>query len=146
MKRRKILQLLTYIFAVIGIGSVIYSLIFSAGLTRNVSAQQDLFLSQRLTQIESRFNTIETRLNRLESDSRLRAVTPRTTENNDSEIRLLRTQLETLQLRLATIECGLVKLDERTLTKAARQSRKGSASELDRCRLNPEAPLQIIGR
>jgi hypothetical protein len=149
-EKRKILQGLAYVFAVVGAAAVIYGLLFSGspnGLTRPVAAQQDPFLAQRLTQIESRFNNIESRLNRIESDVRLSAITPRTTENNDAEIRLLRSQLDTLLLRLETLECGLVKLDERTLTSAARQAlRKSAGGATDRCRLEPNAPLQIIGR
>ena len=134
---------------ILAIVSVIGGIIWmTSGTNSTVSAQTDPFLSQRISQIEQRFNQIESRLNRLEIESRLPTVTvPRTTENNETEIRFLRTQIELLQLRLTELECGVVKLDERTLSNAARQARKKSAgNESERCRLNPNEPLQFIAR
>lgn len=147
--RQKILQGLTYIFAIIGIGTVVYILtIVSGGLTTTVSAQQDPFLSQRISQIEQRITSLETRLYRVEQDSRLPAVTmPRQIEkNDDTEYRLLSSQLQTLYLQLAEVECGLVKLDERTLTATARSARKKMPGDGERCRLDPNTPLEIIVR
>lgn len=147
--RQKILQGLTYIFAIIGIGTVVYILTaVSGGMTPTVSAQQDPFLSQRISQIEQRITSLETRLYRVEQDSRLPAVTmPRQIEkNDDTEYRLLSSQLQTLYLQLAEVECGLVKLDERTLTATARSARKKMPGDGERCRLDPNTPLEIIVR
>jgi hypothetical protein len=114
-----------------------------------VSAQTDSFLSQRISQIEQRFNQIESRLNRLEIESRLPNMTvPRSSENNETEVRLLRSQIETLQFQIAELECGVIKLDERTLSNAARQTRRQSepGKENEPCRLNPSEPIRSITR
>jgi len=146
--RQRIFQALTYIFAVIGVGTVIYVLAaVSGGITTTVSAQRDPFLSQRISQIEQRIQMLENRVNRVEQDSRVPAITPRTNDTNDTVIRLLSTQLDTLQLQLAEAQCGLLKLDERTLTAAARNARKKSAGLGESCRLDPNTPVQItLGR
>lgn len=68
------------------------------------------------------------------------------TGNDDGEIRFLRFEVKTLRFRLSEAECGLSRLDERTLTGAARQvRRRSSADEIDRCRLNSGVPIQLIG-
>lgn len=117
-----------------------------------VSAQQDPFLSQRINRMEQQLSSIETRMIRVESASRISpTITPQASETSGAEIRLLRSQIELLQTRLAAVECGLLKLDERTLSPAARDARKKSAVSFDdraseHCRLTPNAPLQLLAR
>jgi hypothetical protein len=144
---QKILQLFLYVFAILGIAVVIYnglSSVWTDRLTITASAQQDPFLSQRINQIEQRFSSIETRINRLEQESRLPNLTRGAIGNNDAEIRLLQSQIDTLRLRGIEAECGLVKLDERTLSNAVRQGRKKTGSgQIDKCRLDSGEPLQM---
>ncbi|MDQ3820080.1 MAG: hypothetical protein M3362_20715, partial [Acidobacteriota bacterium] len=65
----------------------------------------------------------------------------------DTEVTLLRAQVEMLQRRLSEIDCGLAKLDERTLSPAAREARrKTAANSTDPCRLNSDAPLRLSTR
>jgi hypothetical protein len=114
---------------------------------RVVSAQQqDPFLSQRISQMEQRFYSIETRLNRLESDSRTATgVRPGVPNNNDVDIQYLRSQVDSLRLRIGETECGLLRIDERTLSAAAKQARKkGTITEV--CRVDPGAPVQLSAR
>jgi len=134
--------------------AAVVGVIFSAinfRIETPVSAQQDVFLSQRINRIEQQLSSIETRMIRLESASRISpAITPRGNETSDAETRLLRSQIELLQTRLAAIECGLLRLDERTLSPTVRETRKQSAFSDDRaserCRLTPDAPLQLAVR
>lgn len=144
------LQVLLYVFAIIGITSTIYHGVipfFTAKGATTVSAQTNPFLERRINQIETRFITIESRINRLESESRLTTVTPRITNNNDVEISLLRSQVETLGIRVGELECGLLKLDERTLTGSARQTRKQAGSgTTEPCRLDTNTPLKLSAR
>jgi hypothetical protein len=141
-----ILRIGLYVFTLLTITAGVSFVLAGKG-TITVLAQQDPFLNQRLNRIEQQFNSIETRLSRIEQQSRLPDVTPRITLNRDTEINLMRSQIEALQLRVAEIECGLVRVDERTLTPAARQSRKKTApDETDRCRLNPNVPLHLSAR
>lgn len=121
------------------------SFILNGREATTVLAQQDPFLDRRISQIEQRFNLIESRISRLEQQTSLPSLTPQTSLNRDSEINQMRSQIGALQLRVAEIECGLLKIDERTLSNAARQSRR-NPNEVDRCRLNANVPLQLSNR
>ena len=142
----RILRIGLYVFAQLAVAAGI-SFVLNGKGTTPVLAQQDPFLDRRISQIEQRFNLIETRINRLEQQSRFPASTPQTTLSRDTEINLMRSQIEALQLRIAEVECSLVRIDERTLTAAARQARrKANPNETDRCRLNSNIPLQLSTR
>jgi hypothetical protein len=106
-------------------------------------SQDTIRIQNRLTQLEQRIYSIETSLRGLEQQSRLAGVNAgRTTR--DPEVNLLRTELDTLRRRLAEVECGLARVDERTLTAAARAARRKAQSDAgDPCRLNPDAPLRL---
>lgn len=135
-----------YVFALLSVAAGIFFVLNEKGTT-TVLAQQDPFLNQRINRIEQQFSSIETRINRIEQQSRFPDITPRTTLNRDTEINLMRSQIEALQIRIAEIECGLVRLDERTLSTSARQiKRKAIPNETDRCRLNSNVPLEIPAR
>jgi hypothetical protein len=110
----------------------------------NVPGPQDLIgLDRRISLMEQRFYAVEARLNRIEqqvSYSRTPAPSRETVETES-----MRGQLQLIERRLAEIECGLVKLDERTLTSAPREQRK-STTLSDPCRLNPGTPLKLSSR
>ena len=95
-------------------------------------------LDRRISALEQRFYTFESRINRLEQFASSRLSVPQGS-NRDPEVTLLSSEVQSLKLKLATIECGLAKLDERTLTAAARKS---SARVVDPCRENPDQPLE----
>jgi hypothetical protein len=110
---------------------------------------QDLTsLERRISLIEQRFYSVETSINRLEQQSRLSAgVQSPSTGDRSLEINLLRGEIETLQRRLSEIECGLTRLDERTLTPTAREARRRtSTGNTDPCRLNADVPLKLSTR
>lgn len=143
----------TWRFLLITILSIAAVVTVSAYRSRNTSATnlvagaQDLTsLERRISLIEQRFYSVETSINRLEQQSRFSqgAQSPSTTERS-LEINLLRSEMAALQRRLAEIECGLIKLDERTLTPVAREAR-GRAGNTDPCRLNLDAPLRLSTR
>lgn len=141
-----ILRMGLYGFALLIIVAAI-SFVLNGKETTKVLAQQDPFLNQRLNRLEQQFSSIETRIGRIEQQSRFPEIAPRTTLNRDTEINLMRSQIEALQLRIAEIECGMVRLDERTLSTAARQSRrKASPNETDRCRFNPSLSVELSAR
>jgi len=104
--------------------------------------QQDVIrLENRITQLEQRLYTVDTTVRNLEQQSRLaggsaRGVGPEAVER-------LRLELQALQQRLAEHECGLAKLDERTLTPAMRVARKKSGASGDPCRASFDTPLQL---
>jgi predicted nucleic acid-binding Zn-ribbon protein len=149
--RHKNLHLLLYVFAVLGIASAIYggmsSVFTSSGVTTTALAQTNPFLEQRINRIEQNLNYIETRLNRLEQNSSLPSITPKIADNNGIETRALRSEIEILQLRVGELECGMLRLDERTLTDTARRSRGQKAlSATDPCRKDASAPLKLSAR
>jgi hypothetical protein len=98
--------------------------------------------------MELRLYSIETSINRLEQSSiSSRAQVPDSSTRNQ-EINLLRAEIQTMQARLNEIDCGLVKLDERTTSAAVREARKDTAAAriADPCRINPAAPLRLSTR
>lgn len=139
-----------YILAIFGAAAVSYagiSAIAGGWLTTTAYAQQDPFLSQRLNSIEQRFTTLESRLSQIEQQSRYTAPVLESPGSRETEIRLLRSEIDALQLRVAETECGLIRLDERTLGNAARQEqRKIGAGKTDICRQTPNAAIQLSAR
>ena len=89
----------------------------------NAGEQDITSLERRISLLEQRFYSVESNIRLLEQQSRLSqsAQSPSASERA-LEINLLRGEMEALQRRLAEIECGLTKLDERTLTPAAREA------------------------
>lgn len=112
-------------------------------------ATQDVIgLERRLSMLEQRFNSVELSINRIEQQSRLSGITPSAnTRAQDAQVNLLRAQVEALQRRLTEIECGLLRVDERTFAPAAREARRSAGTiGNDPCRLNRDAPLRLQGR
>lgn len=103
--------------------------------------QEVIRLETRINQLEQRLYGIETSLRTLEQQSRLGSVSSRSVSQQD--VALLTAQIQALQLRLIEDECGLAKLDERTLTPTVREARRKSATRNDPCRGNFDAPLRL---
>jgi uncharacterized coiled-coil protein SlyX len=98
-------------------------------------------LDRRISMLEQRFFILESGINRLQQV----VVAQRSTQvpsARDPEVALMRQEIEGLKLRLNEIECGLVKLDERT-TPAGANTRK---RDEDPCRLNPTSPVRLSTR
>ena len=120
-----------------------------AAATEPAPGAQELFtLERRISTVEQRLNTIELSVNRIEQQTRYSSSVPPASQSvRDTELELLRSQVELLQRRVAEDECGLVRLDERTLTQAARDARRRSAAGGDDpCRQNFDAPLRLSAR
>lgn len=136
-------------FGIAGAAVMIYSgfaALFGVSGERVAFAQNDAFLSRRIDQIENRFYGIESRLGRLESVSRPSIVSPQVPGTNDLEIQYLRSQVELLRTRLGETECGVLKLDERTLTSAARAARNKAAQNAAPCRQDAGSPVKLSAR
>ena len=102
--------------------------------------QQDVMrLESRFNQLETRLTFIENRLRSVEQQSRL--SDSRGVGQNDWAV--LRSELQTLQQRVAEHECALAKLDERTLAPNARATRRRSAAENDPCRASSDTPIRL---
>jgi uncharacterized protein involved in exopolysaccharide biosynthesis len=111
----------------------------AAGTVGPVSQQDVIRLDNRITQLEPRLFSIDTSLRTLEQQSRITSASSRGVSPDD--IALLRSEIQTLQRRLIDDECALAKLDERTLSPAARKRSDG-----DPCRANVDTPLRLPER
>src|ERR1043165_4217800 len=118
-----------------------FGLVLVARTEAGPTPQQDVIrLDARVSQLEQRLYTIENSLRNLEQQSRIAGVSGRGGVTPDDLV-LLRTELQNLQVRVMEDECGLAKLDERTLTPTAREARRRAVGN-DPCRLNFELPLR----
>ena len=147
--KRLISERLKTALTVIGAAFVLYFGLAGMFGERPVSAQQtDPFLSRRIDQLEQRFYQLESKIDRVEQESRRPAVaSPSIAGGNDTEIRLLRSELDSMRIRLGEAECALLRVDERTLTAAARASRKKAmVGGTENCRVNPGAAVELSAR
>jgi hypothetical protein len=109
--------------------------------TGATSQQDAIRLENRLSQVEQRVYALESSLRNLEQQSRSAMVGSRGV--SPEEISLLSSQVQALQSRLSEDECGLIKLDERTLAPDLRNARRKGAATGDPCRTNVETPLRL---
>jgi len=121
----------------------LFKIALAAGVNNAPAPQQEVFrLETRINQLEQRFIQIDTSIRNLEQQSRLGAGAA-TRGVSPQDVEVLRSQIQSLQLRLAEDECALAKLDERTLSPAMRNSRRQSAGRTDPCRVNVDSPLRL---
>lgn len=117
-----------------------------AGDASHVASQDVARIESRISLLEQRFYSIETSIRALEQQLRLSAGTTGRA-SRDPEVGLLRAEVEGLRRRLVEIECGLARVDERTLPPPAKEARRKSASGAgDPCRANADAPLRLPTR
>lgn len=111
-------------------------------------AQDVSSLDRRVSMMEQRLYRIESSLMQLERLATMPAQRAPSAAASDAEAALLRAEVEALRRRLGEVECGVVRLDERTTPAEARAARRraGAPSANDPCRLNPELPLQLSTR
>lgn len=108
-------------------------------------AAQDISrVETRISLLEQRFRSVELSISRLEQQSRLPTTTPGVATRGE-DLNLLRAEVDALRRRLAEAECGLLRIDERTLAPAARDDRR-RAGATDPCRLNSPAPVNLSSR
>jgi len=118
-----------------------FGLVLAARTNAGPTPQQDVIrLDARISQLEQRFYTIENSVRTLEQQSRITGMNRGGSVTPD-DIALLRSEIQTLQVRIMENECALAKLDERTLTPTAREARRRAAGN-DPCRNNFELPLR----
>jgi hypothetical protein len=122
-----------------------FGLVLAARSEAGPAPQQDVIrLDARVSQLEQRLYTIESSLRNLEQQSRM-GMSSRGAAVTPDDLTLLRTEIQNLQVRVMEDECALAKLDERTLSPAAREARRKAVGN-DPCRLNFELPLRPPSR
>ncbi len=132
LSKQSNLVLVVVLCAVIGV---------MASISRGNNATQDpSSLDRRLSLLEQRFYSLESSISRLQQYVATQRPSVSQPSTSDRELSLMREELQRLTLRMAEIDCGLIKLDERT-TPAAR--RDPTAKSNDPCRLNPDQPVRL---
>ena len=107
----------------------------------NANTQDPAGLDRRISMLEQRFYIIQASISRLEQVVVNQRSTP-APSGRDPQVEILRQEVEGMKLRLNEIECGLVKLDERTTAASASTRRRDG----DPCRLNPNSPVRLSTR
>ena len=140
--KRSNLVLVVMLCAVVGVMANISR--GNSSRTPEESTIQDVnSLDRRISLLEQRFYSVESSISRLQQYIAAQRPSVSQPAASDREITLMREEIQRLSLRIAELECGLVKLDERT-TPAARRNATGRAN--DQCRLNPETPVRLSTR
>jgi len=97
-------------------------------------------LDRRISMLEQRFYQVESSINRLQTYvASQRPSVPQPTIS-DRDVLIIRDEVQRLSLRLGEVECGLLKLDERTAT------RRSTQKSDDPCRMNVDTPLRLSAR
>ena len=124
------------------VGVLAFGLVLATRTEAGPTPQQDVIrLDSRISQLEQRLYAIETSLRTLEQQSRMAGMSGRGAGVTPDDIAQLRSEIQTLQVRLMEEECSLARLDERTLSPAAREARRKAVGN-DPCRANFELPLR----
>ena len=130
---------------VVGLALLMVYKISSARSAYEPATPQDAIrLETRINQLEQRLYMIETSVRTLEQQSRIGSATSRGV--SPEEVAALQAALQTLDLRLGDDECAIAKLDERTLTPAARNARIRSGARTEPCRLSADTPVRLPER
>jgi uncharacterized coiled-coil protein SlyX len=139
---RSKLVLVVVLCAVVGVMASI-SRANSSRISEESAIQDVSSLDRRISLLEQRFYSVESSISRLQQY--IAAQRPQVSQPSasDREISLIRDEIQRLTRQVIEIECGLVKLDERT-TPAARRNPTARAN--DPCRLNPETPVRLSTR
>jgi hypothetical protein len=137
-------QRLLILSVCIGAALIIATQATSQAFTRTIPPQDLMMLDRRVSTIEQRLYSLESRLNQVEQQSRMtqRPVQPPAGDQN-AELRLLRSELEIIASRIRLIECGVVQLDERTTPERVREARKKAGQTDNSCRFHPDNPIQF---
>jgi hypothetical protein len=117
----------------------------ASATTAEPPPQDVMSLDRRILALEQRLYPLESNVRRLEQQTAsLGRPMPSQPTLRDPEIDRLRGEVELLRARIQELECGLVRVDERTLSPAMRESRRRAGGQVtDPCRANAEASVQI---
>ena len=119
----------------------------SSSVMEDMTTIQDVrTLDRRISLLEQRLYSIESSISRLQQSALSQREPISQPGVRDPEINLIRGEIQSLQLRLNELECGLIKLDERTTISVRDTRKRAGAKPTDPCRLNPDAPLRLSTR
>jgi uncharacterized coiled-coil protein SlyX len=106
----------------------------------STAVQDPSSLDRRISLLEQRFYSIESSISRLQQYVAAQRPPVSQPSTSDRDLILMREEIQRLSLRVTEIECGLVKLDERTTT------RRNTGKSEDPCRLNADTPVRLSAR
>ncbi|HKP87034.1 MAG TPA: hypothetical protein VJZ26_13105 [Blastocatellia bacterium] len=110
-------------------------------------AQDVIGLDRRINSLEQRLYSIESSISRLQQQSITSGRSTQSPSARDPELDRLRAEVELLNARVKELECGVARLDERTLSASAKEARRrAGAQSKDPCRLEPETPVRLSSR
>ena len=98
-------------------------------------------LDRRISLLEQRFYTLESSMSRLQQMMATQRSLPSPSDTNDRQLNQMAQEIQRLQLQLVEVQCGMLRLDERTTTR-----RTGEPKPADPCRANPNVPLRFSPR
>lgn len=98
-------------------------------------------LDRRISLLEQRFYQMESSINRLQTYVASQRPPTSQPSTSDRDVLIIRDEVQRLSLRLSEVECGLLKLDERTATR-----RSNTPKSDDPCRVNVDTPLRLSAR
>jgi len=128
---------LSYVVLVVFLCAVV-GVMARVSIGKSVSEVQDVSsLDRRISFLEQRFYQVESNISRLQQFVAMQRPPVSQPGVSDRDLSVMREEVERLSLRVNELECGLVKLDERTLT------RKTTTKPPDPCRLNVETPVRL---
>jgi len=106
----------------------------------SAETQDPSSLDRRISLLEQRFYQVESSINRLQTY--MATQRPQVTQPapSDRDVILLAEDVRRLSTRLGEVECGLLKLDERTA------SRRSTQKSDDPCRTNVDTPMRLSAR
>jgi len=131
---------------IIGLAMLLYNGltgIFGSQGATTAHAQTDPFLSRRVDMIEQHLYTLESRVNQVSTTRP--SIAPQLPSIIQNDVDSVRTAVDGLRIRLGEVECGVLKLDERTLTAVQRRTTR-SGSSTDRCRADFGTPIMLSSR
>ena len=118
---------------------VVAGVMVKSSRAEGVNTIQDVSsLDRRLSLLEQRFYSVESSISRLQQFVASQRPSVSQPSVSDRDLSLISEEIQRLSLRVNELECGLVKLDERTATR-----KSATAKPSDPCRLNPDAPLRL---
>jgi hypothetical protein len=136
---------ITYFVAAAALAMSLYA-VFAGHSVPGASAQNDMYLARRIDQVEQRFYSLESRLNRLEMGSSPSIVSPQVRNTNEVDLQFLRTHVDSLRTRVGELECGVLRLDEMTMSSGSRTSRRQTGRNAEPCRQDPARAVELSAR
>jgi len=129
-------------FVLVLVLSLVIGTVVNVSLGKSTAETQDVgSLDRRISMLEQRFYQLDSSINRLQQYLAAQRPPVSQPSTSDRDVILIRDEVQRLSLRLSEVECGLLKLDERTATR-----RDNTQKSNDPCRVNADMPLRLSAR